>query len=133
MQVLLQILQFPNQKEYRNLKGKTLECSSLIILAVGKETFAQDAAGFINVLQTIQTSITDSDDPQSSYLLSAWARVCKVLGTDFAPYLNIVLPPLLKTAAIQPKMVAFEAEEDIGDEYNEEEGWELMAVGDKVL
>jgi hypothetical protein len=132
MSVLLQILQFPNDKEYRSLKGKTLECSSLVILAVGKETFAPDAAGFINVLQDLQVRVTDPDDPQSSYLLSAWARVCKVLGTDFAPYLNIVLPPLLKTVGIQPKMVAFDVDEEIGDEYTEEEGWEVMAVGEKV-
>jgi hypothetical protein len=132
MTVLLQILQFPNQKEYRSLKGKTLECSSLIILAVGKETFAPDAAGFIKVLQTLQESVTDTDDPQSSYLLSAWARVCKVLGVEFAPYLNIVLPPLLKTAGLQANMVAFDADDEIGEEYNEEEGWEVMAVGNKV-
>lgn len=132
MTVLFQILQFPNEKEFRNFKGKTLECSSLIILAVGKETFAPDAAGFIQVLQTLQGTITDPDDPQSTYLLSAWARVCKVLGTDFAPYLEIVLPPLLKTAGMQAKMVAFEPEEEIGDEYNEDEGWELMTIGEKV-
>ncbi|KAJ3335318.1 Importin-5, partial [Kappamyces sp. JEL0680] len=122
MAVLLQILQFPNEKEYRGLKGKTLECSSLVILAVGKDTFAPDAAGFINILQTMQAAVSDPDDPQSSYLLSAWARICKVLGVDFAPYLNVVLPPLLKTV-----------DEDIGDEYNEDEGWEVMAVGEKNL
>jgi hypothetical protein len=133
MPILLQILNVPNEKEFRNLKGKALECSSLIILAVGKETFAPDATGFIQVLQTLQNTVTDPDDPQSAYLLSAWARVCKVMGQDFAPYLNIVLPPLLKTASLQAKMVAFDAGEEIGEEYNEDEGWELMNVGDKVI
>ncbi|KAJ3252863.1 Importin-5 [Boothiomyces macroporosus] len=132
MQVLLQILRFPDQKELRSLKGKTLECSSLIILAVGKEVFAPDFVPFVEVLKNIQSTISDPDDPQNSYLLSAWARLCKVMGTDFAPYLEIVLPPLLKSVEIKPKMVAFDADE-AGDEYNEEDGWEVMAVGDKNL
>ncbi|KAJ3273865.1 Importin-5 [Terramyces sp. JEL0728] len=132
MQVLLQILRFPDQKELRSLKGKTLECSSLIILAVGKEVFAPDFVPFVEVLKNIQTTISDPDDPQNSYLLSAWARLCKVMGTDFAPYLEIVLPPLLKSVEIKPKMVAFDADEAT-DEYNEEDGWEVMAVGDKSL
>lgn len=133
MPVLLQILQAPAQKELRSLKGKTLECLSLIIFAVGKTVFAPDAAGFIQVLQNIQATVTDADDPQSSYLLSAWARICTVLGTDFAPYLPIVLPPLIASASLKPEMVAFDASEDTGDRFNEEDGWEVMAVGEKVL
>lgn len=32
----------------------------------------------------------------------AGARLCKALGPEFLPYLNIVMPPLLKTAALEP-------------------------------
>jgi hypothetical protein len=133
MPVLLHILGLENQKELRSLKGKTLECSSLIVMAVGKEVFANDAAPFVGVLKQIQDSITDPDDPQASYLLSAWARVGKVMGTEFAPYLDIVLPPLLKTAESAPKMFVFDAEDASAEQYTEEEGWELMAAGDKSL
>ncbi|KAJ2993084.1 Importin-5 [Globomyces sp. JEL0801] len=133
MPVLLQILRIPNQKEFRSLKGKALECSSLIILAVGKEIFYPDSSAFIEVLREIQVSITDADDPQASYLLSAWARICKVLGADFAPYLEFVLPPLLITADSKPEMFALDAEIDVSDKYTEEDGWEIMPVGQKNL
>jgi hypothetical protein len=130
MPVVLQILQLSNERGVRSLKGKALECGSLIILSVGKTVFAPDAVQFIEVLKGIQDSIKDNDDPQSSYLLSAWARVCKVLGADFAPYLEIVLPPLLKTAQIQPEMVTYEDGAD-DSEFREEDGWECMSLGDK--
>lgn len=48
-----------------------------------------------------QTSAMDPDDPQASYLLQAWGRVAKALGQDFIPYLNVVMPPLLKSADIK--------------------------------
>jgi hypothetical protein len=128
MPVVLEILGLPNEKEVRNLKGKALECSSLIIMSVGKDMFSPDAIPFIEVLKRIQESVVDDDDPQASYLLSAWARVCKVMGSDFAPYLEIVLPPLLKSAEMQPELVAFEHDDD---QYKEEDGWEVMALGEK--
>ena len=30
------------------------------------------------------------DDPQTSYLISAWARMCRILGKDFVQYLPMV-------------------------------------------
>ena len=128
MPIIIQILQLENKKEFRNLKGKTLECGSLIILAVGKEIFGPDATSFIELLGSIQSSITDEDDPQSSYLLSAWARVCKVMGDDFAPYLNLVLPPLLKTAELKPVMFQVSASE--ADNFKAEDGWDALPMND---
>ena len=46
-------------------------------------------------MQQIQSGVTEADDPQASYLLAAWARIAKVLGQDFLPYLETVLGPLL--------------------------------------
>lgn len=34
--------------------------------------------------------------------LQAGARLCKALGPEFLPYLGVVMPPLLKTAALEP-------------------------------
>jgi hypothetical protein len=80
MPLLMNILRQANQKEFRLLRGKTLECATLIALAVGKAVFSPDAPQFIEIMKSIQASVSDNDDPQSSYLLSAWARICKVLG-----------------------------------------------------
>jgi hypothetical protein len=69
---------------------------------VGKETFSTHAREFIDALLRTQESITDPDDPQSSYLLSSWARLGKVLGQDFVPYLPVVIPPLFHSASLKP-------------------------------
>ena len=128
MPVIIQILRLENKREFRSLKGKTLECGSLIILAVGKEIFSPDSTLFIELLGSIQASITDEDDPQSSYLLSAWARVCKVMADDFAPYLNLVLPPLLKTAEMKPAM--FQVSSSEVDNFKPEDGWDVVQMND---
>jgi len=102
MPLLMSILRQATQKEFRLLRGKAMECATLIALTVGKETFAPNAAELIDLLKTTQESVEDSDDPQCSYLLAAWARVCEVLKEDFIPYLGIVMPPLLESAQLKP-------------------------------
>lgn len=44
-------------------------------------------------------NVTDPDDPQGSYLLHCWGRMCRVMGNDFLPYLPAVMPPLLELAS----------------------------------
>ena len=44
------------------------------------------------------------DDPQMSYMISAWARICKILGAGFAPYLPMVMGPVMKTASLKPEV-----------------------------
>jgi hypothetical protein len=51
--------------------------------------------------QTGETEMSD-DDPQISYMISAWARICKILGSGFAPYLPLVMGPVMKTASMKP-------------------------------
>ena len=38
--------------------------------------------------QTEEAELED-DDPQVSYMISAWARMCKILGKDFTQYLPL--------------------------------------------
>lgn len=51
-----------------------------------------------------QQSKLDPDDPQVSFLLQAWARVCKALGQEFVQYLQVVMPPLLQSAGLDPDL-----------------------------
>ncbi len=134
MPLLMNILRQATQREFRLLRGKTLECASLVALAVGKEVFLPDAAQFIDIMKSIQESVKDNDDPQASYLLSAWARICKVLGHDFAPFLELVLPPLFASAEVKPDFAVFEEDDQIDTEkYNEDDGWEFVSVeGQKI-
>ncbi|KAL1918162.1 uncharacterized protein VTP21DRAFT_3428 [Calcarisporiella thermophila] len=127
MPLLINVLRQTAPTQYRLLRGKAMECATLIALAVGKEVFAPNASDFIDLLVQTQQSITEADDPQISYLLGAWARVCKVLGTDFVPYLPVVMPPLLKSAQLKPDFAILDGEEDEA-RYAEEDGWEFVGV-----
>ena len=78
------IMQNANSYELRLLRGKTIECASLIGLAVGPDKFTQDAADIMDLLLRTQVDnggvqIAD-DDPQLSYMITAWARICQILG-----------------------------------------------------
>jgi len=54
------------------------------------------------------TEELEDDDPQISYLISAWARMCKIIGKDFVQYLPVVMPPVLKAAQIKPEVGLFD-------------------------
>ena len=42
--------------------------------------FMRDASEVMDMLLKTQTGDLQDDDPQTSYLISAWARICKILG-----------------------------------------------------
>jgi len=118
----------PTSKELRLLRGKAMECISLIGIAVGREVFLPDAKEVMDQFMATQTSALDPDDPQASYLLQAWGRLAKALKSDFIPYLNFVMPPLLKAADIKVDTQVEDAEHDGGDEEDEEEGISTVLV-----
>jgi len=78
------IMQNANCKELRLLRGKTIECASLIGLAVGADKFTADASDIMDLLLRTQVDNggveLDEDDPQLSYMITAWARICQILG-----------------------------------------------------
>ena len=64
----------------------------------------------------------EADDPTAAYMLQAGARVCKCLGPDFLPYMELVMPQLLSTAAQQPDVSVTQADaEDEGEEDDDED------------
>jgi hypothetical protein len=84
MPVLMSLLRISMQHKYtRRLTGKALECISLIGMSVGKETFFNDARDFMAVLQQLNATELEPDDPVLTYLQSAGTRMCKCLGHDF--------------------------------------------------
>lgn len=130
--VLLNILASADGQELRLLRGKVIECSTLISMSVGKDQFLKHAKNLLDVMVSIQQTPMEDDDPQVGYLIEGWARVCKVLGQDFSPYLPIVMPPLLKSAGHKPDFAVIDAEEDHeGRGFSEEDGWEFVVIDDK--
>ncbi|KAJ1675451.1 importin subunit beta-3 [Spiromyces aspiralis] len=133
MPLLLNVLENAKEREHRLLRGKTIECATFVALAVGKETFSADVGRFVSIMQSIQQSVTEPDDPQASYLLAAWARLCKILGDDFIPLMPVVMPPLLRSAALQPDFAVLDADEDAEAQYSAEDGWEFASIGGQQI
>ncbi|KAI7364514.1 ARM repeat-containing protein [Hortaea werneckii] len=132
MPLLFNVLQQPNERELRLLRAKAMECATLIALAVGKERMNQDAIQLVNILGHVQSNIVDEDDPQESYLLHCWGRMCRVLGQDFVPYLQAVMPPLMKLATAKADVQLLDDEENVA-QIEQEEGWELVPLKGKYI
>ncbi|KAL6036883.1 hypothetical protein STEG23_035540 [Scotinomys teguina] len=92
MPSLKHIVENAVQKELRLLRGKTIECISLIGLAVGKEKFMQDASDVMQLLKT-QTDFNDmeDDDPQVCY-----AKELKEGFVEYTEQVVKLMVPLLK-------------------------------------
>lgn len=132
MPLLFGVLQSEQEKEYRLLRAKAMECATLIALAVGKERMGADAVKLVQLLGAVQQAVSDPDDPQAQYLLHCWGRMCKILGTEFIPYLSSVMPPLLELASAKADITLLEDDEQIST-YEQEEGWELVPLKGKVI
>jgi len=120
-------------KDFRLLRGKSIECISLIGLAVGAEKFLPDASEVMQLLLKTQTEMEEleADDPQISYLISAWARMCKIIGKEFVQYLSLVMPPVLKAAQIKPEVALLDMDDPQNTGVDEEDGWEFVTLGEQ--
>lgn len=116
MPVLKHMLQTCTAKDQRTLRGKTMECISLIGIAVGRDVFINDAKEIMDQFHATQSSALDPDDPQVSYLLQAWGRVAKALKQDFIPYLGLVMPPLMQSALLKVDTEVVEDDADADDD-----------------
>lgn len=132
MPLLVGVLQRENDKDYRLLRAKAMECATLIALAVGAERLAGDAVMLVQLLSSIQDGVTDADDPQGQYLLHCWGRMCRVMGKTFLPCLPKVMPPLLEMASAKADIQLLDDDEQI-EKFQQEEGWELVPLRGKTI
>ncbi|KAL5976762.1 Importin-5 [Asimina triloba] len=142
MPYLKVILVKATDKSNRMLRAKSMECISLVGMAVGKEKFREDAKQVMEVLMTLQGTPTEADDPTTSYMLQAcflsvallaWARLCKCLGQDFLPYMSVVMPPLLQSAQLKPDVTITSADSDDDIDESDDESIETITLGDKRI
>ena len=118
---LKSILVNANGKEYRMLRAKAVECISLVGMAVGRARFAADAREVMDMLMRLQSGGFEDDDPTVQYMLQAWTRLCKCLGEEFIPYLEVVMQPLLKSANLKADVIVTDKDDDEEDEEDENE------------
>jgi hypothetical protein len=132
MPLLFNVLKEEQSKEYRLLRAKAMECATLIALAVGKQRMGQDAFSLVQLLGHIQSIVSEPDDPQGSYLLHCWGRMCRVLGREFVPYLSGVIPPLTELAGAKADIQLLDDDDQIA-QIQDEEGWELVPLKGKII
>ncbi|KAK9821719.1 hypothetical protein WJX81_003315 [Elliptochloris bilobata] len=132
MPLLRHILENATDRPHALLRAKALECISLVGMAVGRARFREDAARVMQLMQTLQAQELDPDDPTSSYMLQAGARLCKCLGDEFLPYLGLVMPPLLAAAQLKPDVHITDAGSD-ADEADDDEEVETIYMGDRKI
>jgi hypothetical protein len=114
--LLLECLNENQGPQYQQFRAQTIEAVTLICSGVSEEIFATKAPVIIQAMLFIQKSNMDDNDPQRSYLLSAWQRICLIMKKDFAPYLTEILPPILSMATLKPQIGVAGAESaDIAD------------------
>ncbi|KAL6195024.1 hypothetical protein ACLB2K_030646 [Fragaria x ananassa] len=133
MPYLKAILVNATDKSNRMLRAKSMECISLVGMAVGKEKFRDDAKQVMEVLMSLQGSQMETDDPTTSYMLQAWARLCKCLGQDFLPYMSVVMPPLLQSAQLKPDVTITSADDNSAVDDSDDDSMETITLGDKRI
>lgn len=131
MPMLVDVLKSDMGEEHRLLKAKCIECSTLIALAVGKEKFAPQSAELIQLFGHIQNSSLEDDDPVKQYLEQGWGRICRIIGSDFLPYLPAVLPPLLQQARATQDISLLE--EDELEEFESKDEWDVINLSGKLI
>lgn len=131
MPLLLNVLKVESTDNNGILKGKCIECSTLIALAVGKQKFAEHSVELITLLAGLQNSTIQDDDPLKSYLEHGWSRVCRIMREEFLPLLPMVIPPLLETAKATQDVSLIEEEEAANfQQYSE---WDIVQIQGKHI
>ncbi|QLG72948.1 hypothetical protein HG535_0E00320 [Zygotorulaspora mrakii] len=131
MPLLLNVLKLDVDGSNRVLKGKCIECATLIALAVGKEKFSEHSQELVNLLMIYQNNGIQEDDPIKTYLEHGWSRICRILREDFLPLLQIVLPPLLETAKATQDVSLIEEEEAAN--FQQYVDWDVVQIQGKHI
>ncbi|KAF7456420.1 putative karyopherin beta [Cryptosporidium felis] len=78
--------------QLRTLKGKCIECITIIGFSIDYSIFKSDAQEIMLVFLQLLNSGLKGDDPLKEYLQEALQRMCRILKQDFVPYLPHLLP-----------------------------------------
>jgi hypothetical protein len=100
MPLAKQVVEGAGTVELARLRGKAMECISLMGIAVGKERFVNDAKHVMELLLRVSKTGDNAsmDSVTMEYFTRACARICSCLEEDFVPYMEMVLPPLIAGA-----------------------------------
>ncbi|KAH8511056.1 hypothetical protein H0E87_008555 [Populus deltoides] len=97
----LKVIMMTAKKELdHNLLANSVDCITMVWMAVGKEKIRDDTDMVVKMLISLQRSESEANDPMRCQLLQAWARLGKCLRKEFKPYMSVSIPRLLRSAKI---------------------------------
>jgi len=120
----------PDKAAGAALRARSLECLALLGCEAGIGVFGKDASDLLHVVTRdyFDAGRKPEDDVERAGALKSVVRVASCLGSDFAPFLSQVVPPLLE-AASGTRVIVEKGEDD--SDY--EEGQEQYVVRTEAL
>ena len=115
-----------NGKGFRSLQGKAIDAITIMASAVGAEKFRADGAVILPAMVQMTGVQLQSDDPMLTHLMQGWARICRCLKGEFVQFLPVVMPGLLRSAAMMPQTQL--ANHENYDNLQEEGCWNFRTV-----
>lgn len=124
MPLLLQFLRQDLALEDLLLKGKSIECLSLIAAAVGREKFLEHKDELIQVFSALLQEPVHEEI--RLYLEQGWNIICLIMGVEFVPFLPLVLPPIMQAARAEQMLKFVEENDDL-----DENTWDVYPLSGK--
>ena len=107
MDIIIPMIDGRGKVDSLDIRERAIECVALIVAAVGKENFAVHQQEVMNVVTELVEAELPPDDPRTTAFPVFWSNVAGTLGEDLKPYLDRILPHLLRAAVRQPNIRMF--------------------------
>ncbi|KAK8814097.1 hypothetical protein WA158_007959 [Blastocystis sp. Blastoise] len=102
--------------DIRLYRGQALECITIVGMAVGS-LFKEDAREIMEIMyKEGMGEIEGEGEEMKVTMMQAWSRMCTALKGDFLPYVDVIIPLLLKTANMDYTIEEDEIDTDEEDE-----------------
>eukprot|EP01128_Nolandella_sp_AFSM9_P007308 TRINITY_DN3968_c0_g1_i1.p1 TRINITY_DN3968_c0_g1~~TRINITY_DN3968_c0_g1_i1.p1 ORF type:complete len:1125 (+),score=299.33 TRINITY_DN3968_c0_g1_i1:64-3375(+) len=126
LSLMMEIVQKVTSQQLQLLRGKAIECVGLLAVSV-PDLFMRDSQKIVEALHVVDQQVqADSANVLRSNLIDTWTRVASVMKESFMPYLNVVMPNILKAASDESSVEKQKLENDAIQE--ELEGWDYVHV-----
>ncbi|CUV07313.1 unnamed protein product [Cryptosporidium hominis] len=114
--------------QLRTLKGKCIECITIIGFSIDYSIFKNDAQEIMLVFLQLLGSGLKGDDPLKEYLQEALQRMCRIMKQDFVPYLPHLLPGIFNILETREDSLAtklLNSNDSSSDEVDKSDGGSL--------
>lgn len=131
MPLFITFMKHDTDREYRFIKAKSIECTSLMVKAVGREKAQPEFEELVQLYCIIQDSATKNHDPFKEYIAQAWGRLCQVFERQLHPYVAEIMPTLIESAKRGKEIVMIEDAEEKRF-FKKEDGWDIYLADEKL-